>query len=361
MLPLEMADAPLEMADAPLEMADAPLEMADAAAERAFPVTRAPDGDRFRRDGDGRFVNLDGSGPHQFRQVWKWAVADKLAGRRRKSPPRAPVPALAPDASALRAPPPAGEPARLVWLGHASWLVQIAGVSLLVDPVLGPSIVGFARRNGSAPLAPSALPPIAAQLVSHNHYDHMDMASLRAVGAPVVVGLGNGRHFGGRLPVTELGWWDAADIGGVRVTYVPSQHWSRRSLADANRSLWGGFVIEAGGISVYHSGDTAAFDGFAEIGRRFPGLDAALLPIGAYDPQWFMSKQHMNPHEALDAFRDLGARMMVAMHWGTFKLTDEPLDEPPALFREDAAGRGLRPEVARVAAVGETVVVSRGG
>jgi L-ascorbate metabolism protein UlaG (beta-lactamase superfamily) len=291
--------------------------------------------------------------------VWKWAVKDKLAGRRRKSPPRALVPAMVPDAGTLRVPPRPGDPARLVWLGHASWLIQLHGVSLLVDPVLGPSIVGFSKRNGTAPLRADALPPIDAQLVSHNHYDHMDAPSLRAVGAPVVVGLGNGRHLGRRLPVTELGWWDAADIGGVRVTYVPSQHWSRRSLNDANRSLWGGFVIEAGGVSIYHSGDTAYFDGFGDIGRRFPRLDAALLPIGAYDPEWFMSKQHMNPKDALDAFRDLGAQRIVAMHWGTFKLTDEPLDEPPALFRQDATARGLDEGVARVAAVGETLTFAR--
>jgi L-ascorbate metabolism protein UlaG (beta-lactamase superfamily) len=322
----------------------------------SFPVTPAPEGAvRFRRDGAGRFVNLDGSGPNPFRDVYKWAVRDKLAGRRRKSPSRAPVPAVDVDRAALRTPPAPGEPPRLVWLGHASWLVQAGGVSLLIDPVLGGSIVGFARRNGTAPLPAPALPPIDAQLVSHNHYDHMDMPSLRAVGAPVVVGMANARHFGGRLPATELGWWDTADVRGVRVTYVPSQHWSRRALADANRSLWGGFVIQADGFSVYHSGDTAYFDGFADIGRRFPRLDAALLPIGAYDPEWFMSRQHMNPRQALDAFRDLGARRIVAMHWGTFKLTDEPLDEPPRLFRDDAAARGLDGAVARVAAVGETI------
>jgi L-ascorbate metabolism protein UlaG (beta-lactamase superfamily) len=254
-------------------------------------------------------------------------------------------------------PPGPGEPARLVWLGHASWLVQLGGLSLLIDPVLRDGIFGGISRNGSAPLAPDALPPIAAQLVSHNHYDHMDAPSLRAVGAPVVSGLGNGRHLD--LPVTELGWWDTADVNGVRVTYVPSQHWSRRSLSDSNRSLWGGFVIAANGLSIYHSGDTAYFDGFAEIGRRFPQIDVALLPIGAYDPRWFMSKQHMNPTEALDAFRDLGARTMIAMHWGTFKLTDEPLDEPPRLFREEATARGLSAAATHVAAVGETITMAR--
>jgi len=333
----------------------------NAVSRGGFAVTSAPEGVvRFRRDDDGRFVNLDGSGPHAFSAVYQWAVRDKLAGRRRKSPARAAVPAVDVDPAALRLVPEPGEPPRLVWLGHASWLIQIAGVSLLIDPVLGDSIVGFTKRNGHAPLPAHAAPPIDAQLVSHNHYDHMDMASLRAIGAPVVVGIDNRRHFGGHLPVTELGWWDAADVGrGVRVTYVPSQHWSRRSLADSNRSLWGGFVIEADGYSIYHSGDTAYFDGFAEIGRRFPRLDAALLPIGAYDPQWFMSKQHMNPREALDAFRDLGARRIVAMHWGTFKLTDEPLDEPPRLFREDATARGLDESVARIAAVGETITLGR--
>jgi L-ascorbate metabolism protein UlaG (beta-lactamase superfamily) len=324
----------------------------------SFAVTRAPvDGERFRRSADGRFVNLDGSGPHPFKAVYKWAVADKLAGRRRKSPEKVEVPAVAVDLEALRVPPATGEGARLTWLGHASWLIQLGGQSLLVDPVLGGTISMVIRRNGTPPLLAKALPPIAAQLCSHNHYDHMDAPSLRAVGAPVIVGLENARLVGGGLPTTELGWWDSADVGGVRVTYVPSQHWSRRGLTDSNRALWGGFVLESGGLSIYHSGDTAYFEGFAEIGRRFPHIDVALLPIGAYDPQWFMSKQHMNPSEALRAFGDLGARRVVAMHWGTFKLTDEPLDEPPALFRQGAAAAGLTDEVAHVAAIGETITV----
>jgi L-ascorbate metabolism protein UlaG (beta-lactamase superfamily) len=324
-----------------------------------FVVMPAPDGSvRFRRDERGAFVNLDGSGPNPFRDVYKWAIADKVAGRRRRSPSTAPVPTVTPDADALKAPPAPGEPPRVVWLGHASWLVQIAGLSFLIDPVLGEPFL-LPKRNAPAPLAAAALPPIAAQLVSHNHYDHMDTGSLRAVDAPVVTGLGNARHLG-RLPSTELGWWDSVQIGEVRVTYVPSQHWSRRSFGDANQSLWGGFVIQAGGASVYHSGDTAYFSGFAEIGVRFPQIDAALLPIGAYDPQWFMSRQHMNPTDALNAFRDLGARRVVAMHWGTFKLTDEPLDEPPALFRQLAAERGLGADVARVAAVGEALTLAPG-
>jgi L-ascorbate metabolism protein UlaG (beta-lactamase superfamily) len=332
------------------------------AAGETFPITRAPDeASRFRRNADGMFVNLDGTGPQPFRNVLKWAVADKLAGRRRKSAGRAEVPVVAVDPALLRTPPAVGEGARLTWLGHASWLVQLGGLSLLIDPVLGESITGVIKRNGRPPLTPDKLPPIAAQLVSHNHYDHMDLPTLRAVGAPVVAGIGNGRSIGGHPSVTELGWWDRADVGGVTVTFVPSQHWSRRALEAPNRALWGGFVVESAGLRIYHSGDTAYFDGFQEIGRRFPGLDAALLPIGAYDPAWFMSKQHMNPHEALRAHADLGARRVIAMHWGTFKLTDEPLDEPPVLFRQGAQGHGWSDEVARLAAIGESIVLPPSG
>jgi L-ascorbate metabolism protein UlaG (beta-lactamase superfamily) len=327
-------------------------------AQTPFAIIAAPDETaRFRRDAAGRFLNLDGTGPQPFGNVFKWAVIDKLTCRRRRSPRRAAVPRTAVHPAALLDPPAAGQGARLTWLGHASWLVQLGGRSLLIDPVLGRRITGVIKRNGHVPLPADRLPPIDAQLVSHNHYDHMDLGSLRAVGAPVVAGIGNGRSMGGHPAVTELGWWDTADLGGVQVTFVPSQHWSRRFWVPPNRALWGGFVIQSAGLRIYHAGDTAYFDGFREIGRQFAGIDAALLPIGAYDPAWFMSRQHMNPDEALRAFADLGARRVVAMHWGTFKLTDEPLDEPPELFRKGAEARGWSDEVARLAAIGETIVL----
>lgn len=126
-------------------------------------------------------------------------------------------------------------------------------------------------------------------------------------------------------------------------------------MADMNRALWGGFVVEGGGARVYHAGDTAYFAGFREIGRRFPALDAALLPIGAYDPEWFMRPQHMNPEDAVQAFVDLGARRLLAMHWGTFKLTDEPLDEPPRRLRADWERRRLPEGELRVPAIGESI------
>jgi len=154
--------------------------------------------------------------------------------------------------------------------------------------------------------------------------------------------------------VIELEWWAHTQLGGLTIHFVPSQHWSQRGPADKNETLWGGFVLEAASSSVYFAGDTAYFEGFGEIGRRFPGIAAALLPIGAYDPEWFMRVQHMNPEDAVKAFQSLGARLLCAMHWGTFKLTDEPLDEPPRLLEEIRRREQIPAERVWVAGIGES-------
>jgi L-ascorbate metabolism protein UlaG (beta-lactamase superfamily) len=314
------------------------------------------------RDSSGRFTNLDGSRPHGLAELLRWAVWDKVAGKRRVSPDRARIPTVTPDLALLANPPGRGEPARVTWLGHATFLVQLDGVSLLTDPALMPSIVGGVSRNVPPGVALDELPEIDAALVTHSHYDHLDLPTLRRLGAPVVAGLGLARFFRPRgVSATELGWWSTAQVRGVRVTFVPAQHWSRRGPFDTNRTLWGGFVIEGSRAAVYHSGDTAWFDGFEEIGARFPRIDAALLPIGAYDPAWFMEPQHMNPEQALRAFSDLGARTFVAMHWGTFKLADEPLDEPPRRLEAERLRRGVPRDAVRVPAVGETLVFDRAG
>ncbi len=312
------------------------------------------------RDAAGRFVNLDGSVPRGLEALLRWAVWDRITGNRRISPDRAPVPTVAPDLAALATPPPPGEPARVTWLGHASFLVQLDGVSLLTDPALLPSITGGISRNVPPGVAVEDLPLIDAVLVSHSHHDHLDVPTLEKVGAPVIAGLGLERFFRDRhLFATELGWWSETRVGPVKVTFVPAQHWSRRSLFDTNRTLWGGFVVEGSRATLYHSGDTAYFAGFKEIGARFPRIDAALLPIGAYDPAWFMGPMHLDPEQALDAFGDLGATTFVAMHWGTFKLGDEPLDEPPVRLQADRARRGIPKERVRVLAVGESLSVAR--
>jgi L-ascorbate metabolism protein UlaG (beta-lactamase superfamily) len=299
------------------------------------------------------YRNLDGSGPHPTSAVFRWAVLDRLRGRRHRNPSRAAVPFVRTDAALVAKPPAPGEPARLTWLGHASWLVQLDGLSLLIDPVFGKRISYVVPRVAPVPLAAQDLPRIDATLITHGHYDHYDRPSVLAAGAPAVLGAGLGSEL--TLPNLELTWWETERLSEtVRVTFVPSQHWHRRTLFDTNHALWGGFVVEGSRSRVYHAGDTAYFEGFAEIGRRHPGIDAALLPIGAYDPAWFMEKQHMNPEQAVRAFADLGARRFFAMHWGTYKLTDEPLLEPPERLRAEWARRGLPEGALRIPAVGET-------
>jgi L-ascorbate metabolism protein UlaG (beta-lactamase superfamily) len=156
--------------------------------------------------------------------------------------------------------------------------------------------------------------------------------------------------------VVELSWWEHVTIGGLRIHLVPAQHWHRRGVFDTNRGLWGGFVLE-GTHRVYHSGDTGYFGGFSAIGRVFGGIDAACLPLGAYEPKWFMATQHMSPDDSLRAYHDLGATHFVGMHWGAFDLSDEPLDAGPRRLAELATEQQLGPERLHVIVPGGTVAL----
>lgn len=249
----------------------------------------------------------------------------------------------------------------LTWIGHATFLAQIGGRNILTDPIFA-SRLAVVRRNAPVGVARKDLPKIDMVLVTHNHRDHMDGPSLRELGPePVYVvpkGLADWFRKAGLTRVVEMEWWEEREVEGVNVTFVPSQHWSRRGLLDENTTLWGGYVLEREGARVYHSGDTAWFDGFAEIGERVGAIHAAMLPIGAYEPRWFMRRQHIDPFEAVRAFQALGAERFVAMHWGTFCLTDEPLDEPPTLLRQ-AWDEAALPEAKRfIPAIGETLRLS---
>ena len=299
--------------------------------------------------------------PHDARAIFRWMVGDRLAGRRRIEPPGSPAPRIAPDLTEVRHPSAASQ---LTWIGHASFLGSLSGAAFLIDPVFSERIGRFYRRHVAPGLLPHQLPSLRALLVTHSHYDHLDRASIRSLPreVPVCVPLGLGRWFErhGFGQIHELGWWDSITVDPLRVTCVPARHWSRRGIGDTNRTLWGGFVVEAGGSSVYHAGDTAWFDGFPEIRRRFPELSAALLPIGAYSPAWFMEHHHLNPEQAGYAFLELGAVRMVPMHWGTFKLTDEPLVEPMERLRRwwstEVPGNGRRLDEL---AIGQTMTWSR--
>jgi L-ascorbate metabolism protein UlaG (beta-lactamase superfamily) len=242
---------------------------------------------------------------------------------------------------------------RVAWLGHASLLLQLDGLTVLVDPIFG-KVGGLMPRQAAAPMSVDDLPEVDVVLISHGHYDHLDVASLRALskrfGPELLFAtpLGLSRSLPGRCSRrVELDWWQSIRLGNVDIHLVPAQHWHKRTLVDTNRALWGGWVI-CGSSSLYHSGDTGYFGGFAAIGHVFPEIDVASLPIGAWEPRWFMKTQHMSPDDSIRAFDDLGAQHFLAMHWGTFDLTDEPLDEGPRALQEALAAHDISKSRAHV-------------
>jgi L-ascorbate metabolism protein UlaG (beta-lactamase superfamily) len=251
--------------------------------------------------------------------------------------------------------------AAVTFIGHSTFLVRTASTTFITDPVFTTHAGPFGRLGPPRvrpPAIPAAsLPPIDLVLVSHNHYDHLQPGSLAlfANRASFVTTLGlAGIVPGGR----ELDWWERVTIGGASITCVPAQHFSARTPWDKNQTLWCGFVVSVDGVTIYFAGDTGYTPQFAEIGERCPPIDVALLPIGAYEPRWFMHPMHMNPEEAVRAHRDVRARVSIGMHFGTFQLTDEGIDEPlRALERARAAG-GVAPDVFRVLDFGETYLSS---
>ncbi|MYS21899.1 L-ascorbate metabolism protein UlaG, beta-lactamase superfamily, partial [Streptomyces sp. DvalAA-14] len=230
--------------------------------------------------------------------------------------------------------------------GHASWVLRIGGLTVLTDPVWSRRIPGTPARITPVGVPWSALPPVDAVVISHNHYDHMDAPTLKrlprgtAVFAPAGVGSWFRRR--GFTRVTELDWWESAELDRVRFHFVPAHHWSRRALTDGCRSLWGGWVLsDAAAPRIYFAGDSGYGPCFGEIGRAYPGIQLALLPIGAYAPRWMLRPVHTDPEEAVQAFLDVGAAAMAPMHWATFLLSGEPPLEPLRRLRTAWAAKGL--------------------
>jgi L-ascorbate metabolism protein UlaG (beta-lactamase superfamily) len=306
-----------------------------------------------------RFSNLDPFDAPGPLSLLRWKLGPRRPDRRTPFT----TPKVAPDRARIE-----GPSASLTWLGHASFLLRLGGLAVVTDPIFAPR-VGLATRNVAPGLLADELPAIDVVTISHAHFDHLDLPSLLAIDARTralrgrpplyLVPTGVGRYLAAaRLgPSVERGWWESHRVGDLTCTLVPQQHWSMRTPFDRDTALWGGWVVRGPEGTAYHAGDTGFFSHFGAIGARVGPIDWAMLPIGAYDPRWMMQAQHMSAEEAGRAFVATGARTLVAMHWGTFQLTDEPLSEPPERLSrwwdEEGPGVGER-ERMWVLAVGET-------
>jgi len=279
--------------------------------------------DHFDR---GRFFNPAGSATQPLTAVLRMLLEPRTAWPRRVDVP-------------LQRPPGVdGADAVITFIGHATFLIQTAAGNILTDPIYsgcaGP-LNAFGPQRVRQPAVPfDDLPTISTVLLSHNHYDHCDLRTLSMLAKrfdPVVVTpLGNKAlvKSSGIRRVEELDWWQRANTSAWPITLTPAQHFSARGPLDRNRALWGGFVLAASGARIFFAGDTAYAGFFRDVRSRLGPIDLALLPIGAYEPRWFMQSVHMNPAEAVQAHLDLEASESVGMHFGTFQLTTEGIDEP---------------------------------
>lgn len=259
---------------------------------------------------------------------------------------------------------------RVTWLGHASFLIQTAGKNLLVDPVFSnhcaPLPFPSLRRKVEPPCRIDELPVVDCILLTHTHYDHLDLPSLRKLGMETHIIIAEGHadwlKREGFQQVTELPWWESQMIdSNIRITATPAQHFTARTAWDRNHGHWCGWGIEAVDCLVWHAGDSGYCPAFREIGERLGPIDFGMIPIGAYQPRRIMKSLHMNPEEAVQALIDARCRRSVAMHWGTFRLTDEPMGEPPIRFRDAVVSRNLDPTQHVAGAVGQSWLVSPAG
>lgn len=306
------------------------------------------------------FANPDPTAPFPGRWArWRFFVSRAWASTVR--PRRAEFPRVANDGSRLRAN--AGNPT-VTWVGHATLLVQLDGVNLLTDPQwsLRASPVSFA---GPARVTPPGLrfedlPPIHVVVISHDHYDHLDVATVRRLhavhGPRFLVPLGLRAWFAalGIHDVEELDWWERREVRGLVFTCLPAQHFSGRTPWDRNRRLWAGWAVVGRDRRLFFAGDTAYHPLFREVGRRLGPFELAAIPIGAYQPAAIMRAAHTTPEEALDLFGDVRGRVLVPIHWGTFDLAEEPLEEPPGRLEAEARRRGLGPDRIWILRHGET-------
>jgi N-acyl-phosphatidylethanolamine-hydrolysing phospholipase D len=321
-------------------------------------------GDRFRNPWP------DGDRPSGLRTA-AWLLSFPFRPR----PQSRPTPFRLLDPTLLHPPAGAsGDGVRIAWLGHSTFLIQTAGLNVLTDPVFADraSPLRFAgpEREVPLPLAAAALPPVDAIVLSHNHYDHLDLDALAFFherDRPVIAApLRLPEHFGAPLAdarVVEMDWNQSLTLDGMRLHCTPARHFSARGLLDRNSTLWCSWYLEmqGSGARIYFAGDSGYGPHFAAIAKDLGPPDVVIMPIGAYAPRWLMRPVHVDPAEAVQAFLDMGGGQvgthLVPSHWGTFRLTDEPLHEPPDLLAQEVASRGLDPAGVHVLPVGGTLEV----
>jgi L-ascorbate metabolism protein UlaG (beta-lactamase superfamily) len=308
-------------------------------------------------DEKGAFVNHEFPFYPHFRDLIKWQTERNAYREQKKNDPFQLT--VVKDDSFLQT-----DKDVIVWLGHATFFIRVNGVSLLIDPVFGN--VGPVKRRSALPVAPEKLRNIDYVLVSHNHRDHCDEASLKIVSennpkAAYLTGLkmeGLLRGFTKSTNIQAAGWYQQyqTDTSKIKVFYLPSRHWARRGLLDVNTQLWGAYVIQAGNTTIYFSGDTGYGSHLKEAGELFAGIDYCIIGVGAFEPRWFMSPSHIAPDDAVKAFGEMRAKTMIPMHYGTFDLSDEPVGEPARILKQ-MEGEGKINGELKILNVGEILPV----
>jgi L-ascorbate metabolism protein UlaG (beta-lactamase superfamily) len=295
-------------------------------------ATRVEDLYAPHREPSGRFYNPWARQGRSGWEFWRWVMSENSMQDLPQHPPRAPVVANSGDYLSQRS-----SSFSVTHVGHATFAIHWDEQVVLTDPLFSER-AAVVKRLVPPAFGPEKIPAGAVVVISHNHYDHLDSDSLSALAGKArflcPLGLGDTVRKRGAENVRELDWWETVQIDGTAFTCLPAQHWSRRFGQGYNETLWCSWLIERDGRRIYFGGDSGYFKGFREYGRKYPGIEVALLPIGAYTPRWFMHYAHMNPSEVLQAFEDLGADTMIPTQWGVLELGDEPAAWPATALRQ---------------------------
>ncbi|KHD87619.1 MAG: beta-lactamase [Bdellovibrio sp. ArHS] len=309
------------------------------------------------------YNNYDNSPKASF---WKWQW-ERLTSKAPTEPPFQPE-VLKTDTAYLRR---NRTDSTLTWIGHATALLQMEGLNILIDPVFSDRVSPLSflgpKRQVALPFPIAELPPLDVVVISHGHYDHLDLATVKTLAKQndkallflVPLGLEALLRSEGIANVKELDWWQNVKIKNVTVTFTPAQHWSQRSLWDGNKTLWGGWYLQGPSLKVLYSGDTGYSKDFLDIYNRFGAMDISLIPVGAYEPKWFMGKQHVDPEGAAQIHLDLRSKLSIGVHWGTFRLSDEAMAAPPEELKKALQKMNIEPEAFRVLKHGEVLHIKK--